>query len=591
MPISNSNPVNSIKNLADGSIEPWRLDHIENIGEALTETARRLPDQIAVACPSSKRPTKLKVQPGQKLAYDQITFAELEDRSNLIAAKLRLAGVRPGMRAALMVPPGIDFVAHVFALYKAKAVTILIDPGMGRDNMIQCLSDAKPVAMVGIRKAHLARMIFFKKFIGCGINLCTEGWFPFCGRTDRLSDAEGMYFDPNASFDLLAHGFDRESPAAIIFTTGSTGPPKGVLYRHRNFIEQSQQIRDYFSLQPGAVDVSGFPLFALFNTAMGVTTVFPAMDATKPAEIYPPNLIDAAEQFSATQSFGSPALWNTVSNYCVENKIKLPKITSVFTAGAPVPPDVLRRVKSVIAEDGDVYTPYGATEALPVACNAASVVIAETAAKTNDGQGTCVGRKFSEIQWQVIEISDEPIERINQVQSVAAGEIGELIVKGPVVTDQYVTRVEANADHKILDGNSFWHRMGDVGYLDSQDRFWFCGRKGHRVRTAEGTMFTVVCEAISNLHPKIYRSALVGAGTVGNETPVMIVEPLTDAWPANSVDTKSLVDEVKQKLAAHPKTALIKHVLLKQKLPVDIRHNSKIFREQLKPWAEQQLES
>ena len=414
---------------------------------------------------------------------------------------------------------------------------------------------------------------------------------PGCGRTDQLSDDAKSHFDPNSDSDLAGEGFDRESPAAIIFTTGSTGPPKGVLYRHRNFIEQSQQIRDYFSLQPGAVDVSGFPLFALFNTAMGVTTVFPAMDATKPAEIYPPNLIDAAEQFSATQSFGSPALWNTVSNYCTANKIKLPKIKSVFTAGAPVPPDVLRRVKSVIAEDGDVYTPYGATEALPVACNAASVVIAETAAKTNDGQGTCVGHKFSEIQWRVIEISDEPIERIDQAKTVAAGEIGELIVQGPVVTDQYVTRVEANADHKILDGDSFWHRMGDVGYLDEEDRFWFCGRKGHRVRTAEGTMFTVVCEAISNLHPKIYRSALVGAGPAGNATPVMIVEPLPEAWPSNPADVKSLVEEVKQRLAGHPKTSSINHVLLKQKLPVDIRHNSKIFREQLKPWAEEQIET
>ena len=244
----------------------------------------------------------------------------------------------------------------------------------------------------------------------------------------------------------------------------------------------------------------------------------------------------------------------------------------------------------MIADDGDVYTPYGATEALPVACNAASVVISETAAKTNDGLGTCVGRKFSQIQWRVIEISDERIETIDLVTPVAAGEIGELIVKGPVVTDQYVTRVEANAQHKILDGDSFWHRMGDVGYLDDQDRFWFCGRKGHRVRTAQGTMFTIPCEAISNVNPKVYRSALVGVGEVGSETPVMIVEPLPDAWPTNPSDSPSLINEIKQQLGAHPNTSSIKHVLLRQKLPVDIRHNSKIFREQLKPWAEKQLE-
>jgi len=153
-------------------------------------------------------------------------------------------------------------------------------PGMGRKNMINCLAAANPAAMVGIRKAHLARLVFRKKLGACRINLSTNGWFPGCQRTDQLQGIE----PPTAEQIVAANDCDRESPAAIIFTTGSTGPPKGVLYRHRNFIEQSQQIRDYFSLQPGAVDVSGFPLFALFNTAMGSTTVFPAMDATKPAE-------------------------------------------------------------------------------------------------------------------------------------------------------------------------------------------------------------------------------------------------------------------------------------------------------------------
>ena len=208
------------------SIPPWRLDHIQNIGHALTETARRLPDQIAVACPKSSRPTKLKVQPGQKLVYDRITFSQLEERSNRIAAKLRQTGVEPGMRTALMVPPGIDFVAHVFALYKTNAVTILIDPGMGRKNMIACLAAAKPAAMVGIRKAHLARLVFRKKLSACRINFSTSGWFPGCQRTDQLQGVQ----PPSAQQIVAANNCDRESPAAIIFTTGSTGPPKGVLY-------------------------------------------------------------------------------------------------------------------------------------------------------------------------------------------------------------------------------------------------------------------------------------------------------------------------------------------------------------------------
>lgn len=578
---SNSKSVNPTENDPTNCSSPWRLDHLQNIGLALTETARRLPDQIAVACPDNRRPTELKVSPGQNLDYAKITFAELEQRTNSIAAKLQDSGIKVGMRVALMVPPGIDFVAHVFALYKVGAVSILIDPGMGRKNLVGCLSAARPQALVGIRKAHLARWVFRSKLKDCRINICTNGWFPGCQRTDTI--------DATSTTKYELAKVNRESPAAIIFTTGSTGPPKGVLYRQRNFIEQAQQIRDYFDIQPGGADVSGFPLFALFNTAMGITTVFPAMDATKPAEIYPPNLIDAATQFNATQSFGSPALWNTVSNYCNKNSLRLPTVKSVYTAGAPVPPNVLKKVKAVIADDGDVYTPYGATEALPVACNSATVVLGETAAKTSDGGGTCVGTRFSQIEWRVIEISDSPIEKIQDTTELAAGQIGELIVSGAVVTDQYVTRTEANAEHKIIDGDSFWHRMGDVGYLDDQNRFWFCGRKGHRVLTENETLYTVPCEAIANMHPQVHRSALVGTGTIGSQIPVMIVEPQPEHWPATSSDKQEFVDAILKLLAAHPKTQTITRVLLRQKLPVDIRHNSKIFREQLKPWAEEQL--
>jgi acyl-CoA synthetase (AMP-forming)/AMP-acid ligase II len=557
------------------------LDHLQNIGLALTETAQRLPDQIAVACPARPRPTKLKVLPGQTLEYSKITFAQLERRTNAIAAQLQASRVQAGMRVALMVPPGIDFVAHVFALYKVGAVSILIDPGMGRKNLVGCLSAARPQALVGIRKAHLARWVFRSKLKECRINICTDGWFPGCQRTDSIDANSNDAYEPAK--------VNRESPAAIIFTTGSTGPPKGVLYRQRNFIEQAQQIRDYFDIQPGGADVSGFPLFALFNTAMGITTVFPAMDATKPAEIYPPNLIDAATQFNATQSFGSPALWNTVSNYCNKHGLRLPTVKSVYTAGAPVPPNVLQNVKAVIADDGDVYTPYGATEALPVACNSASVVLGETAAMTRDGRGTCVGTRFSQIDWRVIEISDSPLAKIELATELAPGQIGELIVSGPVVTDQYVTRTEANAEHKIIDGDSFWHRMGDVGYLDDQNRFWFCGRKGHRVLTKNETLYTVPCEAIANVHPQVHRSALVGMGAFGSQIPVMIVEPQPEHWPATLAGQKEIVDAIQKLLADHPQTQTITHVLLRQKLPVDIRHNSKIFREQLKPWAEEQL--
>ena len=240
---------------------------------------------------------------------------------------------------------------------------------------------------------------------------------------------------------------------------------------------------------------------------------------------------------------------------------------------------------------------YGATEALPVACNSASVVLNETAEKTRTGFGTCVGHKFERIEWRVIEISTDPLADVSQTKEVPAGTIGELMVRGPAVTDRYVTRTSANADHKVTDGDTFWHRMGDVGYLDDQNRFWFCGRKNHRVITADGPMYTIPCEGIVNSHPKVYRSALVGVSPKGQagpshgdtKSPVIVVEPHRKDWPETDSARQQFLSELQKLTAAHEVTRSIKTFLFRQSLPVDIRHNSKIFREQLGPWAEEQL--
>jgi len=558
-------------------MEAWRLDHVNNVGHVVSETAARMPEGIAVAAAAKKGPKKS--TPQTPIQYDEISFGDLEAKTNRLARGFSASGVNKGDRIALMVPPGIEFVAIVFALFKCGAVVILIDPGMGRKNMLHCLSSADPVGMVGIPLAHIVRWVKRKSLPLCKKNFVV-GSFLGAKKVSAFDSFDGETLPP---LDVC-----REDAAAIIFTTGSTGPPKGVLYRHRTFIEQAQQIRDYFQIRPGTVDVSGFPLFALFNTAMGTTTVFPEMDPTRPADVHPPNIIDAVNKYQADQSFGSPALWNTVSTYCESAKVKLPTVKRILSAGAPVPAHVLRRIKSVIAEDGDAFTPYGATEALPVACNSATVVLEETSFETDQGLGTCVGGSFETMRWKVIEISDDPISKIEDGRELPAKEVGELIVQGVTVTDQYVTSSKANEYHKIEDGDGFWHRMGDVGYLDDSNRFWFCGRKSHRLQTPTGTMFTVTCEAIFNTHQDVYRSALVGVGAVGQQTPVIIVE-LSDPNNVSGNRKRSIVEELKLLATKHWQTDKIEHVLIHPALPVDIRHNSKIFREKLRPWAAKQL--
>ena len=570
-------------------IEPWDFSALNNVGHTLSETAKRMPDYLAVAAPlqSGNAATrfirrisgKSKVENHKPLPFETATFSQLENGSNAYANGFRDAGIKKGTRIALMVPPGITFVTLVFSLFKTGATIILIDPGMGRDNLVKCLSDANPEGVVGSRLAHTARTIYRKWFPNCKLNFVAGGSFPGCTPLKKFEQSGTVTFEPIE--------MTREDSAAIIFTTGSTGPPKGVHYRHRTFLEQSRQIRDWFDIRPGTVDVSGFPLFALFNTAMGTATVFPDMDPTRPADIYPPNLIHAVESFGADQSFGSPALWNTVSRYCADNDRKLPTIKRILSAGAPVPPHVLQRIKSVIADDGEAWTPYGATESLPVACIGATEVLNETAEKTATGAGTCVGKNFPDMKWNLIPISDDPIALIEETSFLPQGEIGELIVQGAVVTDKYLTRPDANADHKITDGESFWHRMGDLGYFDTEGRFWFCGRKSHRLETADGPMFTVPCESIINSHPSIYRSALVGSGKPGEQIPVLFAEPWPEKFPKDEAESRMLVEELKTLAAKFWQTDSIKHFEIYEKLPVDIRHNSKIFREKMRPLANQ----
>ena len=197
----------------------------------------------------------------------------------------------------------------------------------------------------------------------------------------------------------------------------------------------------------------------------------------------------------------------------------------------------------------------------------------------------CVGRTFAGIQWKVIRIVDGPIRSLDEAEELPSGEIGELIVRGPQVTREYVTRRESNALAKIADGAEFWHRMGDSGYLDDSGRFWFCGRVAHCVHTADGPMYPVRCEAIFNQHTDIRRSALVGVGPPGRQRPVIILEPHKGRMPRRRKAREALLGEIRRLAAANPLTADISDFLLHPGFPVDIRHNAKIFREKLAVWA------
>jgi acyl-CoA synthetase (AMP-forming)/AMP-acid ligase II len=350
------------------------------------------------------------------------------------------------------------------------------------------------------------------------------------------------------------------------------------------FDTQAQEIAERFNIQPGEVDLACFPFFALFNATMGVTTVIPDMNPTKPAKADPAKIVKAANHWKITQSFASPALWNRVADYCAKTGERIDTLRRAISAGAPLSSKIMAKVKQCIHPDGDIFPPYGATEALPVSVISATEVLNETAAQTDMGKGVCVGKKFSSITWKVIAITDEPI-LWEDIVEMPTGEIGELLVTGRQVTTEYVNRPDGNALAKIQDSEGhIWHRMGDVGYLDEQDRFWFCGRKAHRVVTADRTYFSEPCEGIFNRHPKVYRSALASKrepGTMSPPSPRMFIEPFPEHFPKSEAERQQLLAELRELGKSSPLTDTITDIRLFRSLPVDVRHNVKINREWL----------
>lgn len=544
-----------------------------NIAAALPRLAAEAPDRIAMRCPGSRGA-------GGFARYDlMLSYAELDRRSDAIAAGLAKHGLARGQRAVVMVRPSPEFFLLMFALFKAGAVPVLVDPGIDKRALKQCLDEAQPQAFIGIPLAQFARLLL--RWAGSAKLVVTAGrrWF-WGGPTLAQVEAEGAGAGPQ----LAATAPD--DVAAILFTSGSTGVPKGVVYRHRHFVAQVDMLRDAFGITAGGVDLPTFPPFALFDPALGLSSIIPDMDPTRPAKADPRKLHDAIARFEVDQLFGSPALMRVLA----EHGKPLPTLRRVTSAGAPVPADVVATMRGLLPPDAQFWTPYGATECLPVAVIEGRELQA-TREATEQGSGTCVGRPVAPNEVRIIAITDAAIPDWSQAQVLGAEAIGEITVAGPTATDEYFNRPQATALAKIretlADGSTrIVHRMGDLGRFDAQGRLWFCGRKSHRVRTGLGGLYTEQVEPVFNVHPDVARTALVGVGEPGRQMPVLCVE--MRAGLAASEHARVL-EELQRLSLGFVHTARIEHYLVHPRFPVDIRHNAKIGREQLAAWAAAQL--
>jgi acyl-CoA synthetase (AMP-forming)/AMP-acid ligase II len=514
-----------------------------------------------------------------RVTYAHLTFLQLEYEVDRLAHGLKKAGITRQTRTVLMVRPSIEFFALIFAIFKTGAVPVVVDPGMGIRRMLSCYRSTRPEAFIGIPLAHVVRTLS-PKFFNTVNTWITVGrrWFWGGPTLDQIRLPD---WEPFQTADTA-----RDETAAILFTTGSTGPAKGALYTHGNFDAQLQQIKTHLNMAADEIDLSTFPLFALFYPALGVTAVIPDMDPTRPALVNPERIIEAANNQGITNMFASPALLNRVGAYGKKKAIKLPSLKRVISAGAPVSPDNIEQFSALLSDDAQIHTPYGATEAVPIISITSNEILTETRSLSEKGYGICIGRPINNIDIQLIKISDDPIDTWSDDLRVARGEIGEITVKGALVSREYYNDPKATALAKIEENGEIRHRMGDLGWMDNKERIWFCGRKSHRVITADGTLFTIPCEAIFNTHPAVFRSALVGIGPRPEQKPAICIE----LAKSNAVINKrGLTDELLELAATSELTRNIRTVLFHKSFPVDIRHNSKIFREKLAVWAEQKI--
>lgn len=517
-----------------------------------------------------------------KIFYTHLTFQDLQNKTNQFANGLKDIGIEKGTKVLLMVKPGLDFIALVFAIFKTGAVPILIDPGMGLKKLFKCIEEVKPDIFIGIPLAHYLRQVYYRAaFKSVKKHISTSQTY-----LPGIISMAQLRAEKNSEFTTVETS--PEDVAAILFTTGSTGPAKGVVYTHGIFLTQIEIIKREYNITENDIDLPTFPLFALFSVAIGATVVIPDMNPTQPAKVNPKKIISAIKDNAVTSSFGSPALWKTVSEFCSQHNIKFLTLTKILMAGAPVPAKLHHLLlHKILTKNAETYTPYGATESLPIATFTGSQVLSSTAEKTGMGEGVCVGYPVKECEIKIIKITDDIIEMWDDSLVLSDGAIGEIAVKGPMVTKEYYKLPEKTRHAKITTvSKGFWHRMGDLGYFDDKGRLWFCGRKTHRVVAKNKTYYTVKSEAIFNQHPMVFRSALVGIGEDRyNQTPVIIIEPEV-TFSQSSLTLKQLTEELLTLAQKSHLTSEIRTVLFHRSFPVDIRHNAKIFREKLAIWAE-----
>ncbi|NNC75712.1 MAG: AMP-binding protein, partial [Acidimicrobiia bacterium] len=500
-----------------------------------------------------------------------LTFAELATAVRDTAAGMADHGIGKGDRVALLVPPGVDLTVALYACWRRGAVVVVADAGLGPRGLTRAMASASPRFVIGIPRALAAARAL--RWPGERISATT------------LSTTQARTLGVATSLpELQATGRGRplpdppgdDDPAAVAFTSGSTGPAKGVAYRHHHLQAQRDALMDVYDISGDDRLVAAFGPFALYGPAMGITSMVPDMDVTSPGTLSAAALADAVAAIDATLVFASPAALTNVAATAGElttaHHEALNRVRVLMSAGAPVHPDILRNCVALMP-NAEAHTPYGMTEVLPVAD-----ITLEGIDAAGDGNGVCVGHPVDGVTVRISPLDGDGIATSDLTDE--PGVSGEVIIQAPHMKETYDKLWVAQHVSASPPG---WHRSGDVGHFDSDGRLWIEGRMAHIVTTPNGPVTPVGVEHAIESLPDVAQAAVVGVGPPGTQQVIALIRPVSAPRRPRlaSIDTADAVRSV----AGVAVTAVIEL----PKIPVDRRHNSKIHRGELADWAERTL--
>jgi acyl-CoA synthetase (AMP-forming)/AMP-acid ligase II len=483
-----------------------------------------------------------------------LTFRALDIGASSIAGQLRRRGMGPGDVVLVLIPMSANLYIVLAALLRLGAVAMFPDPASDVDEIDRSCRISPPAAFIGSPKAHVLRLLSRSVRL-IPLKFSTRGLVPGAVtlRAER-PEASSMPSTPGG----------EDTPALITFTSGSTGTPKAALRTHGFLLAQQRVLAETLELTPGDVDLATLPIFVLANLAAGVTSIIPDANLRRPGAIDPGPVLAQIRRFRPNRASGSPAFFERLVEGARTASCTLDSFGRVYTGGAPVFPGLLDRIAGV-APLARVTAVYGSTEAEPIAHVERSQIRTADRDAMIRGRGLLAGAASPSVRLAIL-----PDRWGHALPAMTAGEFaasclpaegrGEIVVSGAHVLKHYLHGA-GEEETKFRVGGEIWHRTGDAGWLDAEQRLWLLGRCAARLTDSRGELypFSVECAAVETLG--VRRAAALAWR--GRRT---LVLELSGNLPRPDLS----------QLAGPLEWAGLDEIRFVPRIPVDRRHNAKV---------------